>query len=119
MTLPPADWDATGIDFTVGASGTGLPGGIAYDTGNGNGTSPAAPYQPGPGAGPQPPPVTGRVLDTLAYLRLKVLVLEASGDADRIDAAAQSCRGGQQLLSWSPVRQICDDAAALLRRGAS
>jgi hypothetical protein len=74
-------------------------------------------YQPA--AGPQPPPVTGRVLDTLNYLRLKVAILEAAGDADRIDASEQGRRAGQQLLSWSPLREICDDAAALLRRGTS
>ncbi len=74
-------------------------------------------YQPA--AGPQPPPVTGRVLDTLNYLRLKVAILEAGGDADRIDASEQGRRDGQQLLSWSPLRQIRDDAVTLLRRGTS
>ena len=38
----PADWDGTTIDFT-GASGTGLPGGIAYDAATGRTAGPAFP----------------------------------------------------------------------------
>jgi hypothetical protein len=95
--VPPAPWDGTTVPLSALRA--------------------ESRYQPA--AGPQPPPITSRVLDTLNYLRLKVAILEAAGDADRIDASEQGRRDGQQLLSWSPLRQIRDDAVALLRGGTS
>ena len=59
----PADWDGTTIEF-AGASGAGLPGGIAYDAATSHGTSPLARLRAGPRYGPPEPAPAGYAATT-------------------------------------------------------